>query len=766
MRRALFVSLFCFLLPLVAQAAEDGDIIELRQLDEVYFRDGSVEKGVLIETDNPEKMKIRNSRTQVVREFLRSDVKEFRYSAKPDSQLQRLAKENAGKPDMIVRLAKEALRRFNNQRPRVIEMLERESSGRNADVLGLLCDLYLQAGQYKEALKSAEALVAAAPASARSYMWRGLAFANLDFIEGAGKDLEKAWKQAPDDQDVCVARADFLLRSGRSDEAREMFSTALSKNGKNVAALVGQGRVLLRQGEFKDAEASFRDAIALDGKHIQAQLGLTAVKIMNTFYDEAYKDAEHILNIDPKSSEAYSLQAFSKLLTGDQESLQGFYTELKASMALKANQPRLLMAWAVALEREAKFNEALGTKEALATAQKNRDEANSKFAELYAADPADAYLQYFIGEKKFRGNDLPGAEAAFTRTTKLAPSYAPAQAALGAVLLRGGKWDAAQEAYSAAIKLDANGAEYHAGKGVALLKIKRFEEASIALANARRLDKRNITALCGLAYVANVERNKASSIDLFQQALAADGNCAYAADALRRIYSQEGMSLEYVTFAELNPPGWKSRGGGSIKPVPLSGQMIFTGTQGSATGGKTEYIKEIKAEEFVRLEADLDMSPTSAVTFGLRLASAVNSTTSFEIEIGKDETNEIKMRYRDYRGAAPAWQSLKVDWPKSGRVRLGIETDDLKEGKIRLIIDGKRSEPFALELQKPTRIVAGVFVQAPPKETVRGAVDNIVLVLRGAHAQEDRGDAQVIFKAEDEKPAVPVPAPENKEKNP
>src|SRR5205823_3771282 len=125
--------------------------------------------------------------------------------------------------------------------------------------------------------RSAELLVAAAPDKGRSYMLRGKAYMALDNRDAADKDLARAFTLAPEDQDVVVARADFLLGAGRSKEASVMFDEAIIKaGGKNNAALIGKGMVLLRQAEFGEAEQNFKRALENDEKLKQAKIGLAA----------------------------------------------------------------------------------------------------------------------------------------------------------------------------------------------------------------------------------------------------------------------------------------------------------------------------------------------------------------------------------------------------------------------------------------------------------------------------------------------------------
>jgi tetratricopeptide (TPR) repeat protein len=753
-RRSLF-ALSALLLTAAAWASaadgEGGRLIEVRRFDEVVLKNGSVLTGKVFESDNSDEVRVRDVRTQATRPVKKSEIKEWRKAADLDGEINRLASEAKGRPDRVLRLCEEIVNYHESRINRATEILESEAGTRNPGILTLLVELQLRQGNNAGAQKYAEELGKAAPNSATALALRGQANLATGNLESAKKDLDKAAQMAPDDLTVIVARAEFFLRSGKPQEARDEFDRALSRNGKNLLALMGKGRLMLRQGEFAEADATFNQVLSIDPKHRDAMLGLAATKAMSGKPEECYSLCNEVLRYYPNSGEAYGLQAFSNLITGDPDLLPKFYQKMEEAFKEKPEQPRLLLAWAVALDREAAALEAGGNAGDLEKAAAKRIEAKGKYAEVLGSDAPDAYLQFFIGERKFRANDFAGAERAFQMVTKLAPRYAPAFGALGAVALRNNKGDVARDAYTAAIALDSGNAEYHAGLGLALLKAKKMEEASQVLGEALKRDKRSATALCGLGYIANFAKDKDRAVGLFQDALAADGNCEFAADALRRIYQQQNMTLEYVTFSDDRLPNqWKYRAAGSIRPTTVNGEVLFSGTQGTNSGNKLEIYRDLRAEEFSRIEADITVAPTSAVNAGVRIAAGAGGGVSFELELGKDESNEVKVRYRDFGGKAPVWLPVKIPWPADGRVRLALSTDDLAAGHVQLYVNGKRVGQVDLVLQKPKRITAGIFVQAPPREVVHVIGDNLVLVSRGAGAEEDAATGLTI--TQDEKP--------------
>ncbi|HYF49472.1 MAG TPA: tetratricopeptide repeat protein [Planctomycetota bacterium] len=765
-----FALLALFVSPLAAYAGQDDagdeDYFQVRKLDEVYFINGDVMKGTLSETDEKDQFKIKSFHGNKTRMFKMSEVKEIKRRQLPDDAMDRLSKECIGNPIKALKVAKQAMARFNTMTDKVIAMLERESSSRDPELLAFLCEIYLQSGKNAEALKTAEILVGAAPNKAKSFTLRGLAYLAQSNNADAEKDLDKAQKLAPDDPEILVARANILLRTGRAGDARNVFTTALNKNPNNVAAHVGQGQVQLRQGEFLEAEESFKKALSISAEHRLAKVGLAFALIMNKKPDDAYAIGERLLSANPKDADAYAIKAFSKFYTGDKASFSQFEREAREALKERPNQARLLWAWAAALERQAKIEELSDAKDAASQAKALRDLAEQKLKDLAQLDPADGAIQFFLAERKFRSGDYNAAMDGFKRTVTLAPTYAPAHAALGATYLNLSNWQSALESYNRAALLDPKTGEYLAGKGLALLKMQRFEQAEDHFKQALDLDAKNVTARCGLGYVKNFAKNKAAALDFFQQALAVDGNCAYAADALSKIYKQDDLALEYVTFEdEQQITGWKSRGSGGVRNEIKAGKLTISGVQGS-TSSKAEYYKELRAEDFARIEADIEISAASPVMMGVRIGAAAGSG-NFMVEVGKDDTAECKVRYTDFSTPTPTWSTLKTPWPADGKLRIGLDTDDLKTGKLRIWINGKQTADVKLVLQKPTKITAGVFVQAPGKETVSAGADNLVLVTRLAPGTTNESSEAITIindggKKPEEKAPEPAPTPEQK----
>ncbi len=741
--------------------AESDPDFELRQYSEVYYNDGRKEVGVVTPTDDSSVFKIKAVRTQISHDFNMRDVKEKRDQRTADTAMDDFAKDwNKSKnATLLLKRMKYAWEHWNMQK-KVVALLETAATSNDPDVLEYLAELYMQGNRARDAQRIGDALVAAAPQRARAYMWRGKALLEQGNLAAAEGDLKKAFEMAPTDEQVMLARSKYLVAAGHPDEANKMLTTVISKSPQNASAMVQRGIVLLNQGDFEAAEQAF---VAAPLDNDEGQIGLAATKLMRKQYDDAYRIAEGVLSKHPKSAEAYEIEAFAKLLSGDKESLDKFEEKITNAFKERADQPRLLLAYAVGLEREAKYIELVGGKTAPDDAKAKRDQAAAKYKELFAKDTSDAYLKYFVGEWFFRKGDYAAAEDAFNKVATLSPSYAPGLAAAGATALRLRKWEAAQKFYEAAGGLDPSSGEYQAGQGLALLGQKDLGKAKEKLGRALTLEPKNVSALSGLGYISNNARDKDSAVAFFEQALAVDGRCSYAADALKKIYAQSNLDLEYQTFDEsLAPPGWQGKGRGMIKPVLQDGHIVFAGTQGSSQGDVVDFTKEVRTDAFVRLEADINVPVGMPVTAGVRISGVGGS--KFFLEWARVD-DEMKIRFLDNTGGTVDFASTSIKWPDDGHARLAIETSDMKAGgkcNCDLSINGKKVRGVPLMLNRTNSVSAGVFVIASPNTTISASADNIALLSRHSSSTTEGTGAEAIkiLNPEDKKPdPAPAPAP-------
>jgi hypothetical protein len=253
----------------------------------------------------------------------------------------------------------------------------------------------------------------------------------------------------------------------------------------------------------------------------------------------------------------------------------------------------------------------------------------------------------------------------------------------------------------------------------------------LAFRKAKELNPKNVAALCGLGYIYNFEKNESAAKGFFEQALAADGRCAFAAAALKMIYAQRGLTLQYLPFNSGDAPGWRSTKGRRIRAVVEDGKIRWRGVMGGAASRNLQYVTHLTARRFVRVDADLEMAYDMPASVVLRLASRKGSAVNFYVEFGKDETGRLSYRFKDYSGVPPDWRKVD-DWPKRGKLRLGIGAPDLRSGLVNLYVNGDKRGSLQLQFKRPSKIAIGVSLSAPARESIDAAADNISLLTQTA----------------------------------
>lgn len=711
----------------------EKDLFKLRPKDEVYLKNGTVKRGRVLKLTTRLRFKDEKDRIFEVPLY---EVREVKRATTPASELKRLSLQYAGNPVMIERIVREALRRFPALKPAVADVLELECAGRDPTLLRLAGGLCCKLGRFKAAEEKARLLVKL-QGRPEDRLLLGRALVARDQLDEAEKVLREAWRGASKNEEIGLAYANLSARRGDWKTARQVYAAVLEAHPDSAGAHVGLGEVALREGKLAAAAKSFSVALRISPELGRARLGSASCLLLTKQYAEADKLADRILAGDKENAEALAVKGWVRLFSGGPDAPAAAVKYFEAGLKKRGDRPRLWLACATALERAAFYEAAAGRGDAAAAARKQAEELRKKIEQ---ADPADAYLQYWLGKRRFGKGDWKGAERAFRRVAVLAPKYAPVFGALGATALRQRAWAAAAAAYGKAAALDGETAEWHAGLGIALLGLKRISQARAELSRALGADAGHAEALCALGYLANHEKNEAAARTFFQRALAADGDCRYAAEALRRLAAQRGVDFQYHTFAGGKlPEGWRARG--PLRPtVSAGGEAVWSGVPSGRDFTKYCMLTtRVRGNNFRRLAADLRVASDAPVECGLRLSAGGKGRGGYEVAFGKNAAGELVYRVQGPAGRSAEWKSCRGKrWPADGRARLTLETDDLATGKVRLYFNGELLGLLPTKLKAPSRLSVAVFLYLPTKQAVEVRADNLVLVAERPPEEEGR----------------------------
>lgn len=165
---------------------------------------------------------------------------------------------------------------------------------------GLGVSLLLQ-GRYKESYSSFDRAVNLDSEKPLYRIHRGMASIELGRFKEADADFDRAESSPlPEDRlDAAINRGRLKQRQKDFAAAEEAFSTALSRDPKSSAALMGRGVARESRGWMEGAAEDYLEAVRIDPKNAEAtlRLGLALVTMKKTALGRRY--LERTIELDP-----------------------------------------------------------------------------------------------------------------------------------------------------------------------------------------------------------------------------------------------------------------------------------------------------------------------------------------------------------------------------------------------------------------------------------------------------------------------------------
>lgn len=333
------------------------------------------------------------------------------------------------------------------------------------DNLNLRLDL-VRAYLLSDRAADARALLAGLPAGAG-----GAKLQRLQVLaEVAGKDSASAIaavKQLvaaqPDDAELKVIAGQYLLRTGRTDEAAGLFTAASKLDARNREAHLGLAGVAVRAGDTKAAESALGKVLDIDSADERASLALAAIEVARGDKAAARARLEAAIGANPGAVESRLRLAELHLAESDPVKADAMFEQ---ALAVTRNRPQTLFRIGQIQLRSAqydaalkRFNEAasLGVAQAATSAavtlvaMGRQDEARGRLEALVRENPASvAPLALLV---RIDQRESGGAERAIKRIAtfeKAGGDAAVADQLRGDVLLAAGRAGEAADAYARA----------------------------------------------------------------------------------------------------------------------------------------------------------------------------------------------------------------------------------------------------------------------------------------------------------------------------
>jgi tetratricopeptide (TPR) repeat protein len=183
----------------------------------------------------------------------------------------------------------------------------------------------IAAGDYETAVSILDQVIANEPNNADALTLRGVANLELENIDQAFADLQKANTLAPNDSDIMVNLVAALIANDQFAKSIEMLDRVLEENQTDADALRNRALANLKTNRFKEAISDYTLALAMYGgidpvlyqERSECWLGLQNEHQANI--DKTIAEMTLILDDDPDNTVALSKRALELYDIGEYE---------------------------------------------------------------------------------------------------------------------------------------------------------------------------------------------------------------------------------------------------------------------------------------------------------------------------------------------------------------------------------------------------------------------------------------------------------------
>jgi tetratricopeptide (TPR) repeat protein len=193
-------------------------------------------------------------------------------------------------------------------------------------------------GRLQEAmdvLRDAEPSTASDPAMLRA--WGQVYLAREQWADAIGS-FTSAHDVDPTNREITLGLAAAYSRAGRVDDALRLYSEELDRKPDEIV-YDSIGEILASQGKSEQAIENYHRALKLNPKFVTAKLNLAKVLFNAKRYEEAARELQGVVAIDPGNFATYAIDASFQLRIGD---FAG--AEQNCRIAIARN-PRSVEAW-------------------------------------------------------------------------------------------------------------------------------------------------------------------------------------------------------------------------------------------------------------------------------------------------------------------------------------------------------------------------------------------------------------------------------------
>jgi tetratricopeptide (TPR) repeat protein len=406
-----------------------------------------------------------------------------------------------------------------------------------------------------------------------------VALANFRWAQGKLPEAEQSLKRALelDPKNVLANRAiASLYTSTRRPELAEPHMKTLAEVAPGLDADYDLADYYVRSGRIDSARDVLKPLLANNDAFVAASIRLAGVEVQAKKNAEAHRLLEAVLARDPKNVEALVARSKLQLLEGNTvNALSGLQTAAEANP--RSIDARVTLARTYALrgslkEAMATYNEALSldgnnleARLGLAQLQINNGkaaEAVPLLLKVVEQQPGNLNARLALFQGLMAVGDLPLAERQLAVLQQVSPDSATVQTAAGALAMMKKDQAGARAAYSRALAADPRSYQALAGLLTAEMQSKNLGGAKALIDKQLALMPNDPNVLLMGAQTYEALGDNAEMEKLLKKTVEADAQSLQAYAMLGKMYYQQGRldlarrELErYVTTAPLSVPG-------------------------------------------------------------------------------------------------------------------------------------------------------------------------------------------------------------------
>lgn len=197
------------------------------------------------------------------------------------------------------------------------------------------------------------------PLDATALHYRGICYERSQDDDNAFDDFSRSLKLRPDQATLYVRRGLIWERKGKLDNALQDIERAIALNPKNPEYYKNKGALLVKNGQANQAIPAFDTMLSLAPNNLFYLEMRAKNSIICSNYDQAQKDLQRIIELDPKNAEAYLTRGSLYSILSSGESKEKAILDFTKSIELREHNIPAYLGRAQVYSGQGKHNKAL-----------------------------------------------------------------------------------------------------------------------------------------------------------------------------------------------------------------------------------------------------------------------------------------------------------------------------------------------------------------------------------------------------------------------